>query len=74
MLYSARDACRFTIVKIAIWTFIREAIESQVENLVVGAPCGVMDQMAAVLGHKSSLMSLQCQPAEVPYSLWVELV
>ena len=33
--------------------------------MVVGAPCGVMDQMAAVLGQKSSLMSLQCQPAQV---------
>lgn len=32
---------------------------------MVGAPCGVMDQMAAVLGQKSSLMSLQCQPAQV---------
>ena len=33
--------------------------------LVVGAPCGVMDQMAASLGRSSSLMALTCQPAEV---------
>jgi L-arabinokinase len=36
----------------------------QVENLIVGAPCGVMDQMAAICGEAGSLMSLLCQPAE----------
>ena len=33
------------------------------ENLVVGAPCGVMDQMASALGRESMLLSLLCQPA-----------
>ena len=36
----------------------------QVENLVVGAPCGVMDQMAPICGEAGSLMALLCQPAE----------
>lgn len=36
----------------------------RVENLVVGAPCGVMDQMAAVCGEAGALMALLCQPAE----------
>jgi L-arabinokinase len=36
----------------------------QVENLIVGAPCGVMDQMAAICGETGSLMALLCQPAE----------
>jgi galactokinase len=36
----------------------------QVENLVVGAPCGVMDQMAAIHGEQGRLMALLCQPAE----------
>jgi galactokinase len=36
----------------------------QVENLIVGAPCGVMDQMAAICGERDSLMALLCQPAE----------
>jgi L-arabinokinase len=36
-----------------------------VENLVVGAPCGVMDQMAAVYGEPHKLLALLCQPAEV---------
>ena len=36
----------------------------QVENLVVGAPCGVMDQMASICGEEGRLMALLCQPAE----------
>ena len=33
------------------------------ENLVAGAPCGVMDQMACVFGKPGELMALLCQPA-----------
>jgi L-arabinokinase len=36
----------------------------KVENLVVGAPCGVMDQMSSVFGEADRLMVLRCQPAE----------
>ncbi len=36
----------------------------QAENLIVGAPCGVMDQMASICGEADSLMGLLCQPAE----------
>ncbi len=36
-----------------------------VENLVVGAPCGVMDQMTASCGEAHALLSLLCQPAEI---------
>jgi L-arabinokinase len=35
------------------------------ENLVVGAPCGVMDQMAVIGGKAGHLMALLCQPAEL---------
>lgn len=35
------------------------------ENLVVGAPCGVMDQMAVICGRAGHLMALVCQPAEL---------
>jgi L-arabinokinase len=41
----------------------------QVENLIVGAPCGVMDQMASVCGEGDSLMALLCQPAELRESV-----
>ena len=35
------------------------------ENLVAGAPCGVMDQMTCVFGQQDSLLALLCQPAEL---------
>jgi L-arabinokinase len=41
----------------------------RVENLVVGAPCGVMDQMTAVGGEANQLLSLICQPAELQGSI-----
>ena len=37
----------------------------KVENLIAGAPCGVMDQMTAALGESGQLLALLCQPAEV---------
>ena len=37
----------------------------QVENLVVGAPCGVMDQITASSGEPRALLALLCQPAEL---------
>lgn len=37
----------------------------KVENLVVGAPCGVMDQMTSACGAAGQLLSLLCQPAEL---------
>ena len=35
------------------------------ENLVVGAPCGIMDQMTSALGRADELLALLCQPADV---------
>ncbi|KAG2648476.1 hypothetical protein PVAP13_1NG027200 [Panicum virgatum] len=37
----------------------------KVENRVVGAPCGVMDQMASACGEANKLLAMVCQPAEV---------
>ncbi|PKA65818.1 L-arabinokinase [Apostasia shenzhenica] len=37
----------------------------KVENHVVGAPCGVMDQMTSACGEVNKLLALVCQPAEV---------
>ena len=34
------------------------------ENRVVGAPCGIMDQMTAALGQEDRLLALLCQPAK----------
>jgi galactokinase len=37
----------------------------RVENLVAGAPCGVMDQMTSSCGEKDRLLALLCQPGEL---------
>lgn len=37
----------------------------RVENLVAGAPCGVMDQMTAACGEADRFLALLCQPAEL---------
>ncbi|GER39757.1 galactokinase [Striga asiatica] len=37
----------------------------KVENHVVGAPCGVMDQMTSSSGEANKLLAMVCQPAEV---------
>jgi galactokinase len=39
-------------------------LAQMVENRVVGAPCGIMDQMASTLGVLDGLMLLRCQPHE----------
>jgi len=49
---------------VAIEPRLRAIRCQQVENLIVGAPCGVMDQMASICGESGALMSLLCQPAE----------
>lgn len=40
-------------------------LSQMVENRVVGAACGVMDQMTASCGAEGELLSLLCQPAEL---------
>lgn len=35
------------------------------ENRVVGAPCGIMDQMTSALGRENELLALLCQPATI---------
>ncbi len=37
----------------------------KVENLVAGAPCGVMDQMTVACGEKDRLLALLCQPGKI---------
>jgi L-arabinokinase len=39
------------------------------ENFVVGAPCGIMDQMASALGEEDAFLALLCQPAAVQGSV-----
>ncbi len=46
-------------------------LAQRVENLVVGAPCGLMDQLACYLGEPKKLLPILCQPdiIENPISL-----
>ena len=37
----------------------------KVENLIAGAPCGVMDQMSSMFGETGRLFALECQPANI---------
>ena len=43
---------------LAIWS-------QMVENNIVGAPCGIMDQMTSACGVSQQLLALRCQPAEL---------
>jgi galactokinase len=36
-----------------------------VENHVVGAPCGIMDQMTSACGRRDRLLQLRCQPGTI---------
>jgi len=47
-------------------------LAQKVENFVVGAPCGVMDQMTSALGRRDHLLAIVCQPAEVVGPLTIE--
>jgi galactokinase len=40
-------------------------LAQRAENLVVGAPCGIMDQMTVACGGAGLLLALRCQPAEL---------
>jgi len=35
------------------------------ENLVIGAPCGIMDPVTSLVGRAGTLLQLRCQPHEV---------
>lgn len=40
-------------------------LAQKVENLIVGAPCGLMDQLSTYLGEEDKLLPIICQPVEV---------
>ncbi|MEL6719530.1 MAG: hypothetical protein AAFP82_12510 [Bacteroidota bacterium] len=50
-------------------------LAQKAENLVVGAPCGIMDQLAVHMGKKEALLPIICQPyaLQVPVSLPTKL-
>lgn len=40
-------------------------LSQRVENVIAGAPCGVMDQMTSACGERDRLLELLCQPGEL---------
>jgi galactokinase len=40
-------------------------LAQKVENLIVGAPCGLMDQLACYFGEPNKLLPILCQPDQV---------
>ncbi|NBW35217.1 MAG: GHMP kinase [Cytophagia bacterium] len=44
-------------------------LAQRVENYVVGAPCGLMDQLASFFGKPDSLLPIHCQPDQVRESI-----
>lgn len=46
-------------------------LAQRVENLIVGAPCGLMDQLASYFGEPKKLLPILCQPDKIdlPISL-----
>jgi L-arabinokinase len=47
------------------------AMCQQVENRVVGAPCGIMDQATSCAGEAGTLLRMVCQPHELQPALWL---
>jgi len=40
-------------------------LAQRVENLIVGAPCGLMDQLASYFGESNKLLPIVCQPDKI---------
>jgi L-arabinokinase len=47
------------------------ALCQRVENHLVGAPCGIMDQVSSCYGHADSLLQMVCQPCEIQPPLFL---
>jgi len=44
-------------------------LAQKVENRIVGAPCGLMDQLASYLGEKGKLLPILCRPDQIDPAL-----
>jgi galactokinase len=40
-------------------------LAQQVENMIVGAPCGLMDQLTSAFGEEGKLLPIICQPGKI---------
>ncbi len=53
----------------ALDRMMMSALCQQVENRVVGAPCGIMDQVSSCAGEADSLLRMVCQPHQLQPAL-----
>ncbi len=60
LLKALKDAYSLTMGEYEI-----PILAQQAENRVVGAPCGLMDQLATYVGKPGKLIPMICQPSEV---------
>lgn len=53
------------LYRLVLGKFELPVLAQKVENEMVGAPCGLMDQLTSYLGEENKLLPLVCQPLEV---------
>ncbi len=53
------------LLSIDVDPLLLATIAQQAEHRVAMAPCGIMDQVTAVLGRRDHLLVLKCQPADI---------
>ncbi|KAL9377283.1 hypothetical protein Peur_031403 [Populus x canadensis] len=63
--WAAYVAGTIVVLMTELGVCFENSISILVENHVVGAPCGVMDQMTSACGEANKLLAMVCQPAEV---------
>jgi L-arabinokinase len=59
------SGARFAVSQSSIDPMRLAALCQSVENRVVGAPCGIMDQVSSCYGNSGSLLRMVCQPHEL---------
>jgi galactokinase len=51
-----------TALSVAISNYDLAVLAQTLENRIVGAPCGLMDQLTSVFGEAGHLLRIECQP------------
>src|SRR5262249_12694642 len=59
----------FAIARSSLNLMLLASLCQQVENRIVGAPCGVMDQVTSCAGTEGALLRLLCQPHDLQPAL-----
>ncbi|MBD3267186.1 GHMP kinase [bacterium] len=66
---AALEIATITLLSRVLWNSVEDnqlpALAQIVENRIVGAPCGLMDQLATYYGQKAKLLPILCRPDRV---------